>query len=121
MHLFSAIDNKDATLKTVINVLGMLPKVNVQIIKFLTDILRKIVQHSSINKMTAMNFAIVFAPSLLRPPPAEDQTKKEEGEAAIIEQMKDAPYTTKLMELFITHSDEIFKDVCVPSMALSLT
>ena len=109
----TAIDDKEATLKTIKSVLGMLPKINVLIIKFLTDILKEISKYSDVNKMNAKNLAIVFAPSLLRPPPdpSTPQTPGVIDELAIISQMKDSPYANRLMELFITQADDIFTEV----------
>lgn len=84
---------------TIRKVLTMLPMSHRIILKYLVSFLCRVSQSQDINKMTPANIAIVFAPNLLKP---EDDD--------IVTQITDTPYSNKLMELFVQHSDSIFKD-----------
>ncbi|KAL6065826.1 Rho-type GTPase activating protein Rga1, variant 3 [Balamuthia mandrillaris] len=72
IHLFSngqtAIPDKKVSLEKVKAVMEMLPPINYKCTKVLTRILVRVNNQSHLNKMTANNLAIVFAPSILKSP-----------------------------------------------------
>jgi hypothetical protein len=50
------------------NALKLLPKAHYNVLKFLVEHLHRVDDKSSINKMTAYNLSVVFAPTLMRSP-----------------------------------------------------
>jgi len=83
-------------------VLAMLPPANLMVVKFLVSFLCRVSAKSEHNMMTPSNLAIVFAPNLLRPP--------YEGDKGLGIMMEDTPYANELLQLFINHYDELFKE-----------
>ena len=51
--------------------LSKLPKENLQTLSYLVKHLNIVQKHNEVNKMTASNLAIVFWPTLMRPPLAD--------------------------------------------------
>lgn len=86
--------------ETLQKVLTMLPRANRIVLKYLVAFLHKVSLKREINKMSPANIAIVFCPNLLKPM-GDD----------IMVQMLDTEYSSKLMVLFITEYEQIFK-VC---------
>ncbi|KAL6077464.1 Myosin IX [Balamuthia mandrillaris] len=54
--------------RSIQQVLALLPSTNKKILERLMGLLHKIIQHADVNLMNVNNLAIVFAPTLLRPP-----------------------------------------------------
>eukprot|EP01090_Pellita_catalonica_P016845 TRINITY_DN4954_c0_g1_i1.p1 TRINITY_DN4954_c0_g1~~TRINITY_DN4954_c0_g1_i1.p1 ORF type:complete len:485 (-),score=108.41 TRINITY_DN4954_c0_g1_i1:36-1490(-) len=77
-----------------------LPKQNGLILKRLMKLLREIAKHSDVNLMTVNNIAIVFAPTLLRPP----------GDKIALS-IQNASYQNNLVRFMIENYDEIFENV----------
>ena len=76
----------------------MLPRSHRVILKYLLTFLNNVSKKSDINKMKPANIAIVFAPNLLKP----------EGDD-ILTQIADSAYSNRLMEVFVTEYEKIFK------------
>jgi hypothetical protein len=51
-----------------VNALKLLPKAHYNTLKYLVEHLHRVDEKSSINKMSAYNLSVVFAPTLMRPP-----------------------------------------------------
>ncbi|KAN0011955.1 hypothetical protein ACTFIU_000174 [Dictyostelium citrinum] len=68
-NFLASIDIKDKNSKIsfIKSLLSALPKENYDLLQILLKFLHTIQLHSSINKMTSSNLAIVFSPTLLRP------------------------------------------------------
>ncbi|KAM9989661.1 hypothetical protein ACTFIY_005703 [Dictyostelium cf. discoideum] len=68
-NFLASIDIKDKNSKIsfIKSLLSALPKENYDLLQILLKFLNTIQVHSSINKMTSSNLAIVFSPTLLRP------------------------------------------------------
>ena len=114
------------------SVLILLPEINLKLIIMLVGLLVSIQNNSSQNKMSSSNLAIVFAPSLLRPPENNNPTipnvenngssiNTSKGNtldtAALFEKaFKDAPQANKLMKMMIDQYDE-FLDIGLDSSA----
>ncbi|ORY04910.1 RhoGAP-domain-containing protein [Basidiobolus meristosporus CBS 931.73] len=65
----SVIDDYDTRLITIKNLVSALPKPNYILLKRLIEHLEMITDYEDINHMYASNLAIVFGPTLIRPPP----------------------------------------------------
>merc|ERR1711862_352977 len=49
------------------DVIDNIPQANSTLLKYIIEYLQKIEEHSTVNKMTVSNLAIVFGPNLIRP------------------------------------------------------
>lgn len=100
---FIAIDEtKDTALKLNVakTVCKQLPAENRLTLNYLIHFLTVVAAQSSVNKMDATNLAMVFAPSLLRPP----------VEATGINLVRDLQQQQNVLEFMIKHYIEIFEE-----------
>lgn len=67
LPLYTALD-ADSQRTRIHEILGSMPRPNVKTLKYLVKHLHIVHQNQDINKMTASNLAIVFWPTLMRPP-----------------------------------------------------
>eukprot|EP01088_Endostelium_zonatum_P013447 TRINITY_DN28015_c0_g1_i1.p1 TRINITY_DN28015_c0_g1~~TRINITY_DN28015_c0_g1_i1.p1 ORF type:complete len:356 (+),score=73.08 TRINITY_DN28015_c0_g1_i1:103-1170(+) len=89
--------------------LKMLPALNLKLIIYLCRLLHAVVENKEYNKMTSINLALIFAPTLLRAP-KEGGEEENEFERAVrgLEDMKEA---NKLMEVMISEFDKVFEGI----------
>ncbi len=83
----------DKKLQCVSQAIALLPPINRALLKALLEMLHKMAARSSVNKMTAANLAIVFAPSIIR---AENETQ--------MSAMMSMRTTTDLVEFLIVET-----------------
>jgi hypothetical protein len=63
----------EATVENLQRALLHLPKVNINVLKYLVRFLSQVHDHSEENKMNALNLATIFGPNILRPQTADPQ------------------------------------------------
>ncbi|XP_071040617.1 rho GTPase-activating protein 23 isoform X2 [Parasteatoda tepidariorum] len=95
----SEIDDPVKRLKAIKHVLYHLPVHYFATLRFLMYHLRKVVEHSTTNKMEARNLAIVFGPTLVR---ATDNN--------MVAMVTDMPQQCYLIETMITYVEWLFED-----------
>ncbi|KAL1232349.1 GTPase-activating protein [Trichinella spiralis] len=91
------IESLESRLKVFRELIFKLPKHNFETLKFLLQHLKRVVAHSSVNKMEVKNLALMFGPSLVRP--------SGENMVTMVTHMSDQ---CKIVELLLSHSDWIF-------------
>uniref|UniRef100_A0A915J625 Uncharacterized protein n=1 Tax=Romanomermis culicivorax TaxID=13658 RepID=A0A915J625_ROMCU len=91
------IDDNSARLRKLKQTIHKLPRANYETTKYLMFHLRRIVQHSEINKMEAKNLALMFAPSIIRP--------GSDSMATMVSHMSDQ---CKIIESLILYCDWLF-------------
>ncbi|KRZ79681.1 GTPase-activating protein pac-1, partial [Trichinella papuae] len=91
------IESLESRLKAFRELIFKLPKHNFETLKFLLQHLKRVVAHSSVNKMEVKNLALMFGPSLVRP--------SGENMVTMVTHMSDQ---CKIVELLLSHSDWIF-------------
>jgi hypothetical protein len=101
------IPDEDQKLIMIKKVLKFLPNDNLKLIQVLCKFLKKVSSNSEENMMNSKNLAICFSPNLLKRRPNE----KLDNLQQIQEMLKDAPYATDLMTLFIEKYDDLLKEV----------
>uniref|UniRef100_A0A8C5RSS1 Rho GTPase activating protein 9 n=1 Tax=Laticauda laticaudata TaxID=8630 RepID=A0A8C5RSS1_LATLA len=89
-------DHKEKVSKLA-GVIQTLPQPNRDTLHYLLQHLRRVMDHSDINRMTTQNIGIVFGPTLLR---------HERDVASLIEDMV---YQNQVVELFLTEFASIFR------------
>jgi hypothetical protein len=82
--------------------LQTLPAINMRVLRSLMRCLIVVLQHEETNKMSAKNLAIVFGPTLMRPPPSDDAPTME---------LRDTPKVLELTRLILQQHGEIFGDL----------
>lgn len=93
-------------------VIDMMPAVNKKILTRLMGLLANVARYEKENKMSVNNIAIVFAPTLLRPP----------GDQIDIA-IQDSSYANHLIKFMIEEFDALFSEVgatALPSYANGL-
>jgi len=91
------VPNSDSKIECLRKVVALLPPGNQSLLSYLIKFLNKVAAKEKINKMTASNLAIVFAPTLYRP--------KEETFEIVI---GDSQHANSLIETFIKSYQQIF-------------
>ncbi|XP_073432927.1 rho GTPase-activating protein 9 isoform X2 [Dendrobates tinctorius] len=92
----SDVDEKVQIMKELVR---NLPEPNHDTLKYIICHLNSVIEHSEMNRMTTQNIGIVFGPTLMRP--------EKEQFANIAANMV---YQNQVVENFLTHYKEIFKD-----------
>eukprot|EP01027_Heterolobosea_sp_BB2_P019385 GEZU01027205.1.p1 GENE.GEZU01027205.1~~GEZU01027205.1.p1 ORF type:complete len:224 (-),score=41.97 GEZU01027205.1:317-988(-) len=92
-----SVPEEEARLECIGKILKYLPQSNMNLLRMLCTFLKKVMDNSSKNKMTADNLGIVFAPNLLRPREATQMMVVAEGR-----------YSQSIMSTLITKADKFF-------------
>ncbi|KAF0980681.1 hypothetical protein FDP41_013164 [Naegleria fowleri] len=92
------IPDDEARLDTIKKVVKFLPPNYYTTLKMLCEFLHLVSQNSKVNKMTADNLAIVFAPNILR----------ERGELDVMDLMRHSKWINHLTKTLIENTDYIF-------------
>jgi len=93
-------------IKSVRQVIDMMPAINKVILIRLMSLLAMVAKHERDNKMSVNNIAIVFAPTLLRPP----------GDQIDIA-IQDSSYANHLIKFMIEEYEALFTDKPLPAAA----
>ncbi|XP_060618970.2 rho GTPase-activating protein 9 isoform X1 [Anolis sagrei] len=88
-------DSKDKVAKLV-GLIQSLPQPNRDTLRYILEHLRKVMEHSDVNRMTTQNIGIVFGPTLLR---------HERDSASLVEGMV---YQNQVVEMLLTEFPNIF-------------
>ncbi|XP_017775475.1 PREDICTED: beta-chimaerin isoform X2 [Nicrophorus vespilloides] len=92
------LKNEDARIKHIRLSLKSMPKPHYDTLKFMIQHLKRVSQHSAINKMNPHNLATVFAPTLIGPPESSNSM------------LPDMTADILLIENLILHCDAIFAE-----------
>lgn len=90
--------------------LQTLPAMNMRVLRSLMRCLIVVLQHEETNKMSVKNLAIVFGPTLMRPPPSDDSPTIE---------LRDTPKVLELTRLILQQHAEIFGELLRTNEAVS--
>ena len=88
-------------------VLQFLPYPHKVLLKYIISFLIRVVEKSAVNKMDAVNIAVVFAPTILRAP---DNEPVPDPKAAAKLIMEYTPHSNKLVEILIDKFDYLLRD-----------
>jgi len=106
--LIVALEREKDQIKKITDIIYHLPRGNYQTLKRILLFLRKIQEQSEFNKMTTNNLAIIFSPSLMRPPYELKDT---------FVMLRHSTLATDLVSNLISNFDEIFtKDIDQPKI-----
>ncbi|KAJ3086109.1 hypothetical protein HK102_013509, partial [Quaeritorhiza haematococci] len=76
-----------------------LPPVYFETMRFICEHLSRVSQRCEANRMSVRNLAIIFGPTLFRPPPALD---------SLARVMRDMPFQCTIVEVLVEHCDWVF-------------
>ncbi|KAJ3179713.1 Rho GTPase-activating protein 9 [Gaertneriomyces sp. JEL0708] len=93
------VEDYDTRLIEIKNLVQALPKHNYDTLEYVIRHLRRVADHSEENKMEPANLAIVFGPTLIRPP--------EDAQTAYMNMMN-MTYQNQLIECILTQTEWIF-------------
>ncbi|XP_052737709.1 rho GTPase-activating protein 23 isoform X2 [Bicyclus anynana] len=96
---FIAADRSPERARELRRLVRALPEAHYETLKYLVQHLRRVVAHSSLNKMEARNLAIVFGPTLVRA--ASDD---------MLAMVNDMSSQCRIIESFLTHYSWYFED-----------
>ncbi|KAJ1554104.1 hypothetical protein HK405_006005 [Cladochytrium tenue] len=97
----AGLQDWDGKMVAIHDTLHKLPAKNFATLKFICNHLRKVASHERENRMSVKNLSIIFAPNLIRPPPAIDSVQQV---------LRDMPLQCALVEYLIEYADWFFKD-----------
>uniref|UniRef100_UPI00398EEFDB rho GTPase-activating protein 29-like isoform X2 n=1 Tax=Pristiophorus japonicus TaxID=55135 RepID=UPI00398EEFDB len=89
------------------DLLRQLPQTNYNTLQYLMSHLRRVAEKEEENKMSASNLGIIFGPTLIRP--------RQTDATVSLSSLVDYPYQAQMVELLITHYENIFVSSLTPS------
>ncbi|XP_038649802.1 rho GTPase-activating protein 29-like isoform X1 [Scyliorhinus canicula] len=89
------------------DLLRQLPQANYNTLRYLVGHLHRVAEKEEENKMSASNLGIIFGPTLIRP--------RQTDATASLSSLVDYPYQAQMVELFVTHYENIFVSSLTPS------
>ncbi len=97
MIMHAAVPDDRLRVRYVKNLLGNLPTINRELLKYLISFLQRVQAHSANNKMEIHNLATVFGPNLLAPP-----------EKDTIQMIQDTAQINGMVNTLIQYYDSFF-------------
>lgn len=97
--------NDNDRLKMMKGLVGVLPAVNKDTLKYLMSHFRKVVEHSEKNRMQVQNIAIVFGPTLLLKPPTQGGRPDSTGGHMAVYMV----YQNQIIDYMLTEFNHIFR------------